>query len=627
MNKPIYFHACSQPARRLWVGLWLTFFAVIGAVGQVPPELGAAFTRDLEVATEHMNASRYDSAQHVISEMFRQTDYPLSDLEVYYLHSYEAEIMYYNAIFEQGLNTSLRSLEIASGIGDATITGNAENLVGLFLLSMNRIDEAIPYFRRAISHIPGEQNKGWLTYRYQAYNNIAECFLKLSVPDSAKHYAELGLIGATQWNRTRGMAISKWTIAESNILKKDYRLAIARAGESYELMKNDVHRDVVQSACAAFMKSYIQLGMRDSALYWMETGLKENNDDRNTDFSRLSFLQQSVNACIEINELKKGIELLDQLNTLHQDVSLRQRDQQLSILEDYYEKNQKLMLADQMNMAQQSELKLRNRIMVISSVLAFILLITVILAARFYRQRRRIEQLEHLEEMKNQESKLEIKSIETRLKAIELERNRIASDLHDDIGAALSSIRIYSMALEKKYESNPDESRSLIHKITDTSTDMMERMSDIVWSIHPKNDGTESLVLRMKSYGSEILGSSDILLNYQIGKETESMQFNMVARKNLYLIFKEAINNISKYSKAKHVHIEFRAADGILVFNITDDGVGFNVVQASGGNGLRSMNQRLESMGGKLHIVSHHVGGTKLECRIPLTSILVSHIN
>lgn len=601
----------------------LVLIQVVDMNAQVPPDLGIEFTKDLEVVTDQMNVSRYDSAQRRISEMFRQTHYPLSDLELYYLHSYEAEIMYYNAIFEQGLNTSLRSLEIASKLNDELLIGNAENLMGLFLLSLNRIDEAIPYLSNAINHIPDDQNKGWLTYKYQAYNNMAECYLKKAIPDSAEKYAMLGLQGATKWNRTRGMAISHWTISESHILKTDYRSAINEAKSAYDLMLNETHRDVIQSACATFMKSYIRLGAIDSALYWMDRGLKENDDARNTDFSRLWFLQQAVNCCVQINQLEKGVTLLDQLNILHQNVNVRQRTQQISILEDYYEKNQKLLLADQMNKAQMSELKLRNRLTLISSVLAFILLAAVILAVRFFRQRRRIEHLEHQEQMKIQENKMEIKSIETRLKAIELERNRIASDLHDDIGAALSSIRIYSMALEKKHETNPGEARSLIQKITTTSTGMMERMSDIVWSIHPKNDAAESLVLRMKSYGSEILGSSDIELNYKIGKETEFMQFNMLARKNLYLIFKEAINNISKYSKAKLVSVEFRAVDGMLIFNISDDGVGFNVVQASGGNGLRSMNQRLESMEGKLHIVSHHVGGTKLECKIPLDSILV----
>jgi signal transduction histidine kinase len=623
-----YFNADRRRALNMSKGNCFYFLFMLcmymPAMSQTPPGLGRQFTSDLDLATFYMNESQYDSAQSVVSEMFRQTNYPLSDLELYYLHSYEAEIMYYNAIFEQGLNTSLRALEIALKLGDSTIIGNAENLMGLFLLSLNRNSEAIPYFRNAIMHIPEDQNKGWLTYRYQAYNNMAESYLKLSMADSAEHFANLGLEGSTKWGRTRGMAIAHWTISESQILKGNYRAALDEARSSYQLMFNEPHRDVIQMACAAYMKSYVQLDLKDSALFWMETGLRENDDPRNTDFSRLWFLQQAVNSCVQLDQLERGVMLLDQLNKIHQDVNFRQRAQQISILEDYFEKNQKLLLADQMNTAQLSELKLRNRITLISSVLAFILLITVILAVRFFRQRRRIEQLEHFEQMKIQQNELEIKAIETRLKAIELERNRIASDLHDDIGAALSSIRIYGMALEHKHETNPDEAKLLIEKITSTSTGMMERMSDIVWSIHPKNDGGESLVLRMKSYGSEVLGSSDIVLNYKIGKETVSMQFNMLARKNLYLIFKEAVNNISKYSMAKHVSIEFRVVDGMLIFNIADDGVGFNVVQASGGNGLRSMNQRVESMGGKLHIVSHHVGGTRLECSIKLTSILIS---
>lgn len=590
---------------------------------QVPPGLSQEFSNDLERATHYMNESKYDSALQVISNAFRNTLYPLDDRELYYLHSYEAEIMYYNALFEQGLSSSLRALDIAAGMNNDTITGNAENLVGLFYMNMNRNEEAIPYFRKAISHIPDDMRNEWLSRRYHAFGNLAEAFMKLGNGDSTIYYGTQSLKGATDNNRHRGMGIAYWLIAEGYILKQNVRDAIANAGIAYDLVRNEPHRDVLQSACAAFMKAYVQSGKKDSALYWMEIGLAENENSMNTDFSKLWFLQQAIDCCVGINELKKGNDLLSKLNKNHQEVNLKQQEQRISILKNFYEKNQKLLLADEKNKAQQNQLALRNIITIVVSLLACILIVVIVLSVRFYKQRQRIQQLEYLNQLKVQERQLELKSVEDRLKAIELERNRIASDLHDDIGAALSSIRIYSTALERKFDANPAEAKSLNERILSASAGMMERMSDIIWSIHPRNDAAESLLLRMKSYASEILGSNEITLTYAIGAETEQLQFNMHARKNLYLIFKEAINNISKYSKASGIHIEFGIQGDDLIFNISDNGIGFNVVQASSGNGLRSMNQRLELLGGKLHIISHQHGGTKLECKIPVKNVLI----
>jgi signal transduction histidine kinase/tetratricopeptide (TPR) repeat protein len=609
----------------LMLGLHISVCSNAG-LAQIPPNLGQYFTADLQRATDYMNSSRYDSAQRVIMGIFRQSAYPLNNLELYYLHSYEAEIMYYNALFEQGLNTSLRALEIAGQIKNDTITGNAENLVGLFLMSLSRNEEAIPYFRKSIDHIPDAQKNGWLAMRYQAFGNLAECFLKLQLSDSANYYANKSLEGAVENKRVRGMAIAHWTMAESSLLRSDFGGAIEHSKMSYALVKDEPHRDVLQSACDAFMKVYLKTGMCDSAIHWMDIGLVENSDTRNTDFSRLWFLQQAIDCCIQCNQPIRGNELLAKLNHLQQQVNLGQQEQRISILKDFYEKNQKLLLADERNKAQQSEITLRGIITTVVSLLALLLVVAIILAFRFFRQRQRIQQLEHFQQMKIQERELEVKSIESRLKAVEIERNRIASDLHDDIGAALSSIRIYSAALERKFDENPLEAKSLNQRITDASKGMMERMSDIVWSIHPKNDGAESLLLRMKSYASEILGSNDISLTYAIGKETEHLQFNMQARKNLYLIFKEAINNISKYSKASVVNVEFYIQNEFLIFNINDNGVGFNVMQASAGHGLRSMSQRLELLKGNLHIISHHNEGTKLECKIPLKCILVGEV-
>jgi signal transduction histidine kinase len=205
--------------------------------------------------------------------------------------------------------------------------------------------------------------------------------------------------------------------------------------------------------------------------------------------------------------------------------------------------------------------------------------------------------------------------------AVSAERDRIASDLHDDIGASLSSIRIYSGAASKRFTSDPDESLRLIERINESSTGMMDRMSDIVWAINPKNDNVESIVFRMKSNAGEVLSPLDIEVDYSIDPLSEQVQPTMTARRNIYLIFKEAINNIAKYSSAKHVHVDLRVDNGFLILEISDDGVGFDALSKSSGNGLNTMRRRAESLGGTVQIDSKPGNGSRLIARMEIARI------
>src|SRR5262249_42476292 len=141
-------------------------------------------------------------------------------------------------------------------------------------------------------------------------------------------------------------------------------------------------------------------------------------------------------------------------------------------------------------------------------------------------------------------------------KAIETTRASIASDLHDDIGATLSSINIYSKLAREKMNGDAQVS-NLLEKINSTSQEMMNNMSDMVWAIKPDHDTAESLSLKIKSIAREMLAPKDI--NYKIESDETSMEkISMEARRNIFLIAKEAINNIAKYSEAKNVLIKIK---------------------------------------------------------------------
>jgi hypothetical protein len=199
-------------------------------------------------------------------------------------------------------------------------------------------------------------------------------------------------------------------------------------------------------------------------------------------------------------------------------------------------------------------------------------------------------------------------------------RNSISNDLHDDIGASLSSIRIYSKVASEKLHENPIEALRVLKKINADATDVMENMSDIVWSIHPGNDNLESLTNRIKIHSIEVLQSIGIECELH-NHFTDDISLNMKARKNIYLIVKESVNNVAKHSKASICIIDFQKSNNALAIRIEDNGKSEFSESNKGGNGLRSMTARAEEIGGHFQMKQASGSGTIIEVNIPITRI------
>jgi signal transduction histidine kinase len=188
-------------------------------------------------------------------------------------------------------------------------------------------------------------------------------------------------------------------------------------------------------------------------------------------------------------------------------------------------------------------------------------------------------------------------------------RNKIASDLHDDIGSTLSSISIFSqMAQEQSKEVMP-----MLQTIGDSSRKMLDAMADIVWTINPENDQFEKIILRMRSFAYELLGARQINFRFVADDNIANIKLSMEARRNLYLIFKEATNNMVKYAEASKAMFSIKEEQGKLVMLINDNGKGFDSNKETQGNGLKNMKKRAGEMGAVLMIDSMPGNGTTIK--------------
>ena len=188
-------------------------------------------------------------------------------------------------------------------------------------------------------------------------------------------------------------------------------------------------------------------------------------------------------------------------------------------------------------------------------------------------------------------------------------RNRIAGDLHDDIGSTLNSISIYS-EVAKKNDEHHDEA---LEMIGEASRKIIEAMSDIVWTINADNDSFQKIIFRMKSLAYNLFRAKKIEYTFHADEILNEKKLSLEERRNFYLIFKEAVNNLVKYANATCVAITLTNENNQIRLRIQDDGAGFDISHENAGNGLKNMKRRAEEMKAEFKLESKLGEGTRIE--------------
>ncbi len=207
------------------------------------------------------------------------------------------------------------------------------------------------------------------------------------------------------------------------------------------------------------------------------------------------------------------------------------------------------------------------------------------------------------------------KALEVRLGGI---RQKISRDLHDELGATLSGIAMYSYITKTQLK---DQEYTAVNNsldvIRENASDMVTKLSDIVWEVNPVKDQFSFLLERLKEFAIQLTSVKQIELDFSFPEAVELLSLTMEYRRNIYLICKEAINNAVKYSEAVLLEVRVNLSDNNIEFKIADNGKGF-IVNENKGNGLINMASRAKEINAKLVVDSENGKGTKisLTCKI-----------
>ncbi|MDN3655530.1 histidine kinase [Ferruginibacter paludis] len=408
--------------------------------------------------------------------------------------------------------------------------------------------------------------------------DLSRVFDGMNQPDSALLYAQKSFKQIKAWHYegwytviypVLGNAFAGMGLYDSALIY--YRTGIPVA------VKNNATTDIIDSY-NGIAKVYKAKANPDSAIWYANKVFAEK-----TAISYPIGLLKAANLLAEMYELKKN-----------PDSTLKYLRQAISIKDSLFNHNKTVAIQNLVYKEQEkqqaitaSRLKLQNQFwlfLLLAGAVAAVTIAVIIL------KNKRQQQLQDM-------------------------RNSIADDLHDDIGSTLSSISIMSELAKNK----SPEAASLLNSIGESALSIQENMSDIVWAVNPKNDRFENIVQRMNQFASEMLDTNNTQLDFSTSPDLMASKLTMEQRKNLYLFFKEAVNNAAKYAHAKNVWINIGKKEHHIKMIIRDNGKGFDTSQQYDGNGMSSLRKRAADLNASLKIRSIINEGTEVQISFKIT--------
>ncbi|MCX7874837.1 MAG: ATP-binding protein [Melioribacteraceae bacterium] len=244
------------------------------------------------------------------------------------------------------------------------------------------------------------------------------------------------------------------------------------------------------------------------------------------------------------------------------------------------------------------------------SIISIFFLSVLVGTIRFYSTRKlriKIAKLEHDKQLREEKDK-------TRL--------QISRDLHDDISSTLGSIALYSESFKRQYPELSEQQKKMLDKISVLSSEAIDHMSDIIWSVAPEHDSLNDMLIRMKNHIVEQCSINRIEYEISVQEINENVSIDEEARRNIYLIFKEAMNNIIKHANATKINFSTKFCDNNFEMIIIDNGKGFDIdagkffkdksTHALSGHGINNMKKRAEEINAEFTFQSSPGKGTKI---------------
>ncbi|HKZ65928.1 MAG TPA: sensor histidine kinase, partial [Chitinophagaceae bacterium] len=577
------------------------------------------------------NAAHIDSALFYLNSLKDLSEKNTSeDIDVIQGNYFSAAGLFFKkeGNYKEALKYFKKSLAIAEKKGNKTSASGQAINIGNSYLNLSDYNSALKFYLQALKGFEATSNKKGQSFCYQ---NICECYTELKQYHAALAYVNKSIQLKKELDDKRGLGNAEQALGRIYVglrnfdqsllhysaalrLAKEMKLFPDQIKIYFNLGKLYIEKADLKTAVSYFEQSKIMASQLHDSTSMAAADLEITSSAQNRmgqkEFEKKAFqniqtfkdggniskevtgYKHLADYYTRIKEFDKALEFTKRYHLLNDSIQNTEIQARFKKIEEQYnlEKNEKqiaILKKDQEISRQQ--LKVQKFFIITSIVITLFILAGIWLAINRYKLRQRMKELEL--------------------------RNQIATDLHDEVGSSLSSIHVLSNLATRLQERGPKLNDTLV-KISSNAQDTMERMSDIVWAIHPANDTLEQLIFRMKEFAADILEPLNIRYEFNIENDLNFIKLSVNQRRDLYLILKEAVNNAAKYSNCKNIKIELVQQEGKLILRISDDGTGFEEATVVHGNGLNNMRQRAKSIGGNLSVNSNPSNGTTVSLTI-----------
>ena len=558
--------------------------------------------------------------------------------------TYQSEIYNLKGLFDSSIHLCREGLDLAKQENDERFVGVHLNNIGNAFLYQGINDSAAHYLLQVPAYFEKTHEDKFLGI---LYSNLGVVFSNLEQPEQSIYYNRLSMQLATATNDELGMGYAMSNMGSELKKLRKYDSSIYYSARALEIARKQQDQSLEKDALVNLGYANTSLGNFKVAQDYFEQSLALARQAKN-DYGIISALKGMAEIQLKSKKFSEADKLLDQALKLSMNGGFKEEEQlvyllqyetdlaagkhkealthyrlyselkdslgnadlkkSISALEKRYEteRKERLILQKDVQIKEQgSELRAKsNWIIVLTSSLALLGLIGFLIW-KYYRQK----QLAALKEK-------EMQQMQISMKAREEERNRIARELHDDLGATLSGIGMYTHLIKSKVNKEPPSViESMVNTIEQSASEMVSKLSDIVWVVNPGQDSIGKLIQRVEEFALDMAKarSMELTLNTEIADK--NLKLDMRARKNIYLICKEAINNSVKYSQASKLDFSAVSIDHLVEVSIIDNGIGYDMTNIKRGNGLNNIESRAKEIGAEFYVGAEPGKGSRVELR------------
>ena len=471
--------------------------------------------------------------------------------------------------------------------------------------------------------------------------NLSGVLNEIKDYSKSRYFAAIGYELAEKQHDTLSMGYALVNLATSDEFDSLYDASKTRSWEAYQigLRYNDI--SLVQFALSGYANALRNLRQTDSAIVYFNRLIRISREQDN-DFhlvhnlrdlgvtyeyignyasAKTSFTEALPYAIIVGNHsllmsLYEGLSVAEErlgnfsaalqarksYDQYRDSLELTTQHQQVNELETKYQNEKKIReLAEKelILQAEKNKSNLRLGWLLISVLGLIVLTLVIYFRTRISRQK-----------MTSMQKDIEVKELVAR----EDERNRLAADMHDDLGAGLSTIRMISeLAVNKDAEAVKQD----IRRISSRSEELVESMRQMIWAMSSNSNSLEDLVVYIRGYSRQYLDDHRIDVDFLIPDVIPQLLVSGPVKRNLFLVVKEVLHNVVKHSGASHVQLDMQMNERIFIVSVTDNGKGIQEGQQNRfGNGLKNMERRMKEIKGEITFKVEH--GTTVTLQLNL---------